>query len=61
MIRVGDHTARSLSYYYQAASAGELGAIINSFGFMELFSPNANARDMFRLKTGDKLSVRFES
>lgn len=58
-ISVGEGTIHSISSCYQAVPEGKMGAIINSFGFLEFFGPNTNARDKFGLGAGDKVSVRF--
>lgn len=55
----GGRRIAKLSYYYQSAREGELGAIINGFGHLELFTPNGDAREAFGLKTGDPVKIRF--
>ncbi|MBI4699539.1 MAG: SAM-dependent chlorinase/fluorinase [Nitrospirae bacterium] len=45
-----------LSNYYSETSS-QLSAVINSFGFLELFTYKGKASDKFGIKIGDKVSV----
>lgn len=56
-VEAGGITVRGVSYYYQSTPAGKLGAIINGFGLLELFAPNASAQKDFGLKTGGRVTV----
>ncbi len=47
----------NLFNYYAEQEQSELSAIINSFGFLELFTYKGNASAKFSVKTGDKISV----
>lgn len=58
-VRIGSHVINSLSDYYQTGNEDSLGAIINSFDFLELFMRNANAQKKIGIKRGDGVSVRF--
>lgn len=57
-VAVNDTVIPCVSYYYQSAPPGRLGAIINGFDLLELFTPNADARRLFGLKPGDRVTVR---
>ena len=41
--------------YFQAGDRGKLNLICGSFGFMELFTPMANARERFDLRLGEEV------
>jgi hypothetical protein len=46
-----------LGFFYRSRRPGTLGAIINGFDLMELFTPDGSARDEFGLKIGDRVVV----
>jgi hypothetical protein len=58
-IRTGKHILTSLADYYQTGPADRLGAIINSFDFLELFVRKGNARKKFGISRGEIVEVRF--
>ena len=58
-VRLGRHIINSLTDYYQTGREESLGAIINSFDFLELFMPNANAQKRIGIERDDSVSVRF--
>ena len=58
-VRIGKHVIKSLTDYYQTGQEDNLGAIINSFDFLELFMRNANAQKRMSIKKGDSVTVRF--
>ncbi len=47
----------NLSNYYAEREESNLSAVLNSFGFLELFLYKRNASDNFGIKIGDKVSV----
>jgi hypothetical protein len=57
-ITAGENEIDGVTFFYQSSKAGTLGAVINAFGLLEIFTPNGNARDKFGLKTGDRIAVR---
>ena len=44
---------------YQELSPGELGVLVNSSGWLELFSREGSAADRLNVKTGDRIPVRI--
>jgi len=51
----------NLSSYYAEAVDGTLSAVVNSFGFIELFTYKGNASSLFDIKIGDKVVVTIHS
>lgn len=47
----------NISNYYSETESANLSGIINSFGFLELFTYKVNASEKFGIKIGDKVSV----
>ncbi len=47
----------NISNYYSETESANFSGIINSFGFLELFTYKVNASKKFGIKTGDKVSV----
>ncbi len=43
--------------HFQAGERGRLNLVCGSFGFMELFVPMENARELFRLEKGEKVKL----
>ncbi len=57
MISLGDVTIRSLSSNYAAVAQGELLALINSWGLVEIAAYKDNARRRLAAKIGDKVEI----
>jgi len=49
----------SLSNYYSQTESSDLSGVLNSFGFLELFTYRGNASDKFDIKIGDKVTVKL--
>lgn len=60
-INMGEHLIGTISKHYKAVDNGTLGAVINSFDYLELVTPNGNAQDAFELEKGNPVSVVFHS
>ncbi len=50
-------TRINFAHYYAQAEHADLSAVLNSFGFLELFVYKGNASDNFDIKINDKVSV----
>ena len=50
-------TRINFAHYYAQAERANLSAVLNSFGFLELFVYQGNASNNFDIKIGDKVSI----
>lgn len=50
-----------INKYYGELIAGELGAIINSFGFLEIYAYRGNAAKLLNVRKGDIMEVKWSS
>jgi len=51
----------SLSNYYSQTEGSDLSGVLNSFGFLELFTYKGNASNKFGIKIGDKVTVKLKN
>ncbi|MDH4162364.1 MAG: SAM-dependent chlorinase/fluorinase [Nitrospirota bacterium] len=61
IIQIGGKEIRGLKKFYAEAAPGELGALINSNGHLEIFMFRQNARSALSLKRGEVIRVLSKS
>lgn len=57
IIRIGDKEIQGIKNFYEELSPGEVGAIINSFGLLEIFVCKSDAARILKIERGDIVRI----
>ncbi len=58
VIQIKNYTIKGISKFYEEIKTGQIGVLINSFGFLEVFVSSGNAAKVLHAKKGDQVTVK---